>query len=633
MRLILFIILLISTVDCQDNVQLVEIIDEILSSHLDVKISSVNLISSSDNPQLNDLMTELIVKIASKKSIMRINEENLQKLTQQRLIFNVIIVDSLKNFKKLVKKFTNGKFNYGGYYVILFKTATYAEAHEIFQSLWDVYIYNVNLIRCENDSFIVETFVPFQHDDCNKTNPVEIARYANGQFTKEPSNFFPKKFENFHRCPLKITTFASLAPAILSHNFPNGSFDLYGRDVELFKTLASELNFHANVTYLPTYGSWGVVYSNGTTTGAMGNAKRREADFTLGNLNLKLDRSLIMDFSFGYYLDTLIFVIPRGQPYSSFHKLLLPFDRIVWMSLFVTILLSAAIIALILCQKRKVKRFVFGHGINYPFLNMLIALFGGSQNKLPIRNFARYLLMSFLMFCFVIRSLYQGSLYQFLQSSDSQPEVESIDEMSQLDYKFYMIASYDDMTRTSQPMKDKRVIITPAELKPKMEKTLDVKFKGTLLVAISEVLYKNKLRAHSREELFTVCKVRFLLNFFSSISNFEKFQQLFTMIPITIYYPKDSYLVGPFDEKLIWLQCSGLISHWASQEVDYRYLSYSSESTGPRAMTLEHLLGTFQIWIFMCIFAFMIFLLELTWKVGNIKLQQRKSATIKLVFH
>lgn len=75
----------------------------------------------------------------------------------------------------------------------------------------------------------------------------------------------------------------------------------------------------------------------------------------------------------------------------------------------------------------------------------LIVIFGGSQTKLPTRNFSRFLLMSFLLFCLVQRNVYQGSLYIFLQSDGRHKEVQSIDEMVENGFDFYMYESYTDI--------------------------------------------------------------------------------------------------------------------------------------------------------------------------------------------
>lgn len=56
--------------------------------------------------------------------------------------------------------------------------------------------------------------------------------------------------------------------------------------------------------------------------------------------------------------------------------------------------------------------------------------------------------------CF-FSSLFIGSLFKFLQSDDHEKEPQTLDELSQRDYKFHLITSYDDMTKDSVPMRGK----------------------------------------------------------------------------------------------------------------------------------------------------------------------------------
>lgn len=74
-------------------------------------------------------------------------------------------------------------------------------------------------------------------------------------------------------------------------------------------------------------------------------------------------------------------------------------------------------------------------------------------------------------------------------------------------FKFYVIPSWDDITRENVAMQGKRVIVQPPEMKSIMYQTFDVNFRGTLLNTFSEVLYKNKLRAQEGEPIYTICKV------------------------------------------------------------------------------------------------------------------------------
>lgn len=63
------------------------------------------------------------------------------------------------------------------------------------------------------------------------------------------------------------------------------------------------------------------------------------------------------------------------------------------------------------------------------------------------------------------RSLYTGSLYKFLQSDDHEPEAQTIEEMAQRDFLFYMVVSYDDLTQDSVAMRGRCVTnVQPSRL-------------------------------------------------------------------------------------------------------------------------------------------------------------------------
>jgi hypothetical protein len=54
-------------------------------------------------------------------------------------------------------------------------------------------------------------------------------------------------------------------------------------------------------------------------------------------------------------------------------------------------------------------------------------------------------LMTLVIFCLVMRTLYQASLYNFLQSNIQHKEAQSVDDMIERDYKFYYLSSVKDL--------------------------------------------------------------------------------------------------------------------------------------------------------------------------------------------
>jgi hypothetical protein len=89
-------------------------------------------------------------------------------------------------------------------------------------------------------------------------------------------------------------------------------------------------------------------------------------------------------------------------------------------------------------KNKKVYNFIIGRKVKAPILNIIAQHLGVSQPTLPMRNFARFILMNFLIYCLIIRSSYQGAVFNTLMSSDRKPPVMSISEIMERDFTFYI---------------------------------------------------------------------------------------------------------------------------------------------------------------------------------------------------
>jgi hypothetical protein len=83
------------------------------------------------------------------------------------------------------------------------------------------------------------------------------------------------------------------------------------------------------------------------------------------------------------------------------------------------------------------------------------------------------------------------------------------------------------------------------------------------------------------------------------------------MLPISIMYPKGSYLVEPFNMRLLWFDASGLMKYWVSADTDMKFMSQSALNVGPKTISIQHLAGIFQIWIAFCGIACLVFIVEI----------------------
>jgi hypothetical protein len=90
--------------------------------------------------------------------------------------------------------------------------------------------------------------------------------------------------------------------------------------------------------------------------------------------------------------------------------MLLPFDEETW--LYLNILLAFTFITIFIVNQMPqfVQDEFYGKGVNTPAVNSLMAIFGIGQSKLPQNNFARILFINFVVFCFIMRTAYQGMI-------------------------------------------------------------------------------------------------------------------------------------------------------------------------------------------------------------------------------
>lgn len=156
------------------------------------------------NRNFEDFSLELHKSLSTLKPLMIINEKFIHKLPEQRYLLSLLLIHSVENFNKITKNFTGFKFNYRGFYLVLFENGTDEEVNRIFKGLWDLYIFNTNLIRRENNTIRVDSFMPFTPRKCNSTELVEVARYENGKFTKRPRNVLPKKVYKLSQLQFKV---------------------------------------------------------------------------------------------------------------------------------------------------------------------------------------------------------------------------------------------------------------------------------------------------------------------------------------------------------------------------------------------------------------------------------------------
>lgn len=141
--------------------------------------------------------------------------------------------------------------------------------------------------------------------------------------------------------------------------------------------------------------------------------------------------------AFPHYFATVVITHMTQIPFTSIDRLLLPFEPIIWIILVYTLAFTLSVIytILICCGDRQ--SFVFGRANHTPFLNTINILLGGSIMRPPTRNFARTILAFWLLGTLVLRSSYQGALFDNLHSRKSAQTLDTLDKLIECNRTIY----------------------------------------------------------------------------------------------------------------------------------------------------------------------------------------------------
>lgn len=293
-----------------------------------------------------------------------------------------------------------------------------------------------------------------------------------------------------------------------------------------------------------------------------------------------------MSCSHTYAITALIMVVPPGELVSSFSKLFSPFDISVWYVLSYMMVIAICVSSIIKCSSINVQDFFFGSKIRTPYLNIASVIVGWPMNKLPNNNFARWILMMFIMFWLINRSIYQGILYKNLQSIIRQKPVQTIEESIEKNYKYLMLSATVENIKDIPQLMNNKEIVTHEESLDLMHKFNDPQLQMAFLGAIDTVRYLNKINYYNFS--LNICPQSLLIRQHG------------------IYFPKHSFLTKMFDEKLSFLLESGLLEHWMSKHVEKSNVQRCQERTkDPIKLSFDHLLSAFEILLFgLCLAAF-----------------------------
>ncbi|XP_059619125.1 uncharacterized protein LOC132263398 [Phlebotomus argentipes] len=541
--------------------------------------------------------------------------------------YNVLVCDSYKSFNKILDVMSVETYDYTGFYTIIMTgiADNYTEiAGKMLEEFWLKNIVNVNVAtyaKNDTEKAIMYTYFPFTPSHCGRVKPVVWGVLENGTFTTNGS-IFPEKVNNLHRCNLTVGTF-DFPPYMKLTPHGNGSYYYDGFEGIVTRVLGQRLNF--SLILKTDDARWGWISEDGkNSTGIGGMVKnsaclrattdlrvtlestgtginppwmslecllRGEVNFTVGSFATTYAHYGFLTTTISYHATSLTMLIPPGRPYTPLETLFHPMKYIIWSCIGSIFIASAVLVAATQFTTPQRRAFIFGHGNHHPFINTINVFLGGCVSVTPRRNFARFLLMVWILMSLVIRSSYQGALFKILKENRNASAADTLSKMHKQGLKIYGVDSLKKYF-TTEPYNKMYVPISAQELDDYRERSSSPDFDGVVVTPALNIAYLNE--KHSNEHV-----------------QYRRAKEQVVTLYYCIFLRKYSYLMKPFDKELWKYVESGLINRWTSIFYNIKYLKEVERKSGLKPLTLDQLSGIFAAYAILLSLSFVVFLLEM----------------------
>lgn len=392
-------------------------------------------VSSQDMPYM-DLKTANILNLVLK---------NLSTLTTYHITlrnegkgviaskFNLILIDEFKSLVDLYDGLDEKSFYFAGHYIIGLTNAelwSFDQINWVMDNFWELYITNlaVMVINLKNtDEVLSYTYFPFG-PACEVPERALINTYKNSTNSfMYPRNHFPDKFNDLHKCPLKVAPVQTMPFVGIRQN------RLVGFEGLLVQELSRIMNFQIKVVHVNSDLSQGQILPNGTARGVIAFVQNNTANFCVGFFDLSNRKVQEMDHTVIYHSEKLYFLAPPKKTLSGQQFLLIHFHKFVWLALFV-LALSFGVFHLFL-KTKSISHILDEPHFSLTVLNITGLMVGAAVLYNPINTKRRVIFGSLCLLLLVIRSAYQSSYFLYTQTP--MEHVTSLDEMIANNFTYY----------------------------------------------------------------------------------------------------------------------------------------------------------------------------------------------------
>lgn len=615
MKHIIFLLLLVNqnSVNTKKNNLAVKGISEIVKSHYLKNSVHFDIIIygrlSKESSELKDLVKKIFK--ANKESIcgklihLDANSNNEIKLTQSAIIFfeSTTFFYKFNEEIELINQHANS-MTFLVYFAKLEKTPKQVDPY----SFLKLSQFQFDLIFDVDGSLRLSKYFRFQPDFCKNVSSKIINRFSPKTLKWENPISLDHETKDFYGCEFTVGVPGLCKPSSDYKIYENGSFGYFGYTVSFMDALGQHFNF--KLAYNPLDIMTGKYLNKSFIPEII--AALRPAVLNILSRDNQAVTQTFTEFSYGI-------VIPHGELYTSLEKLFLPFDLETWILIIIFIVAGILVIEVIRKTSRTIQNFVFGRNNYTPKMNLIRVFYGMSLITSPSRNFARYMLMMFILFCLIMRTAYQGKMFQFLQKDMRKPEVKSIEEMIENNFTFFVL-------QDSPPFEIMELF------QRFVYKKLTFFLSYVIFITFLIIWFRARFAKISIENFLTTDiffniskpgskkatimegqQVPYMVDHLKIKTQPILLDQAFFTIQAGFAIHREFYFNQQLNRKIVQALESGLMNHWKS-EINIKPVIL--DSSEPKVLTMDHLMIGFQVYvlcILICVIAFI-------WEIIALKL-------------
>ncbi|XP_017017960.1 glutamate receptor [Drosophila kikkawai] len=466
----------------------------------------------------------------------------------------------------------------------------------MFRRLLNMYVLNVSVFLQRNASVHVYTYYPYGPHRCQSSLPVFYTAFQELEagvvgLTKP---LFPSKLANMHGCQLVAATFEH-RPYVILEDDPlqkdGNDRILHGIEGRIVKTLAERMNFSIKLVE-PKDKDRGQIQPDGNYTGILKMIVDGEANLTFVCFMYSKARSDLMLPSVSYMSFPIVLCVPSGGSMTPLQRLTRPFRYIIWSCILGSLLFGLLLIGLLrLRQPQALHYLILGRANHRACLGMWNVLLGGLALYHPRRNFARFLLLMWLLQTLVLRAAYTGQLYLLLQDVEMRAPLQKLSEVVAQGYVFHMLPALQNIFRESMTGIRIHVVASHEESLLRLREEDDP---GIAVPVLQPTVYQFDYRSGPNRRHLAVLPLPLMT------------------APLTMYMRPHSYLKRRIDRLLMAMMSSGIVFRFRGMYLDrIERMSKRRRSMEPQSLTLWRLSGIFACCGALQLLAVLVFGLEL----------------------